>query len=125
MTDRTVKQAEDETDALLDHLVLHPNTAPFISHKLIQRFVTSNPSPRYIKTVSNAFVTGSYNGTVVSGLYGDLKATMLAILFDREARDPVVPLDPSYGQIREPLNTIYHMMSMEYKSRDTREISMI
>ena len=39
----TKLQAEQETEAVIDHLLNHPNTAPFISHLLIQRFVTSNP----------------------------------------------------------------------------------
>ena len=47
--------AEFETEALLDHLFWHPNVAPFIAHRLIQRLTTSNPSPRYVKAVSEAF----------------------------------------------------------------------
>ena len=38
-----------ETEALLDHLFYHANTAPFIAHRLLQRFGASNPSPRYIE----------------------------------------------------------------------------
>ena len=56
-----------ETEALIDHLVTHPNTAPFIAHRLIQRFTTSNPSPRYVRAVADAFTTGTYEGVV----YGD------------------------------------------------------
>ena len=48
-----------ETEALLDHLFFHPNTAPFIAHRLIQRMTTSNPSPTYVKAVSTAFSTGA------------------------------------------------------------------
>ena len=32
----------------LDLLMKHPNTAPFVSLRLIQHLVTSNPSPAYI-----------------------------------------------------------------------------
>ena len=41
----TTRDAEHETEALLDHLFYHKNTAPFISRRLIQRLSTSNPSP--------------------------------------------------------------------------------
>ncbi len=50
-------QATFESDSLFDHLSFHPNTAPFISQLLIQRLVTSNPSPRYVRTVVEAFNT--------------------------------------------------------------------
>ena len=46
-----ISVAKAEVEALIDHLFEHSNTAPFISHKLIQRLVTANPSPRYIKAV--------------------------------------------------------------------------
>ncbi|MBM3856068.1 MAG: DUF1800 family protein, partial [Verrucomicrobia bacterium] len=39
----------------LDALFTHPNTAPFISRQLIQRLVTSNPSPGYIYRVARVF----------------------------------------------------------------------
>lgn len=47
--DPTVAQAEQETEAMIDHIFTHPNTAPYISQSLIQRFTSSNPSPRYVK----------------------------------------------------------------------------
>ena len=53
-------QALYETEALLEHLFLHPNTAPFIAHRLIQRMTTSNPSPKYVKAVATAFSTGTH-----------------------------------------------------------------
>ena len=56
---RTHMQAMHETDALLDHLFFHPNTPPFIAHRLIQRMTTSNPSPKYVKAVATAFSTGA------------------------------------------------------------------
>ena len=57
-------QAMYETEALLDHLFFHPNTAPFITHRLIQRLTTSNPSPKYVKAVSTAFSTGAVPDTL-------------------------------------------------------------
>merc|ERR550514_837083 len=47
----TEHELAHETDAMIEHLLKHQNTPPFIAHKLIQRFVTSNPGPRYISAV--------------------------------------------------------------------------
>jgi uncharacterized protein (DUF1800 family) len=76
----------------LDALVAHPNTAPFIARRLIQRFVTNNPSPAYVYRVASQF-----------GATGDLGAMVRAILTDYEARSPNVIDDPGYGKLREPL----------------------
>ena len=81
----------------LDALFTHPNTAPFISKQLIQRLVTSNPSPAYVYRAAQKFVN---NG---SGTRGDLGAVIRAILTDHEARSPVVVANPSYGKLKEPL----------------------
>ena len=48
----SIRDAQHETDALLDHLFWHKNVAPFIAWKLIQRFTSSNPSPRYVRAVA-------------------------------------------------------------------------
>jgi len=63
----------------LDNLYAHPNIAPFVSRLLIQRLVRSNPSKGYIERVSTVF---NNNGT---GVKGDLKAVVKAILIDNEA----------------------------------------
>ncbi len=57
-----MRDAQYETEAALDLYFYHPNTAPFIAFRLIQRFTTSNPKPRYVKAVATAFRTGSYEG---------------------------------------------------------------
>ena len=121
------RDAEYETSALLDHLVYHPNTAPFIVYRLIQRLVTSNPSPRYVSAVVDAFRTGQLNssGLTFSGQYGDLGATFAAILLDREARSLTLERDPSFGQLREPLLKLLHLMrAMEFVSKDGREVEL-
>lgn len=82
--------------ATLDYLASHPNVGPFISRQLIQRLVTSNPTPNYISRVSAVFAD---NG---SGVRGDLKAVVRAILLDTEAREPDRMADPAHGQVREP-----------------------
>ena len=117
--------SEHETEALLDHLLYHPNTAPFVAHRLIQRFTTSNPTPRYVRAVATAFSTGAFGGTVYSGRYGDLSATIAAILLDREASSPTLDADPTHGVMREPLLKLHSFLrSMEFASRDEREIEM-
>ena len=97
------RDAMYETEALLHHLMHHRNTPPFVAYRLIQRLVTSNPSPRYTKVVADAFRTSTYDGERYPGGYGSLAAAVHAILLDREARSPTLDLDPSHGQLREPL----------------------
>ncbi len=82
--------------ATLDHLANHPNVGPFIGRLLIQRLVTSNPTPAYIGRVSAVFAN---NG---SGVRGDLKAVIKAILLDPEARDPARLAVVTHGLVREP-----------------------
>ena len=84
-------------DAALDTLFAHPNLPPFIGRQLIQRLVTSNPSPAYVTRVAAAFAN---NG---AGVRGDMKAVVRAILLDAEARDPVTAASPSFGKLREPV----------------------
>lgn len=79
----------------LDALFLHPNVGPFIGKQLIQRLVTSNPSPGYVERVASAF---NNNGT---GVRGDMKAVIRAILLDPEAR--TLNANPGYGKLREPI----------------------
>jgi uncharacterized protein (DUF1800 family) len=85
-----------DVEAAIDNLFNHPNTAPFISKQLIQRFVTSNPTPAYVGRVSAAFAN---NG---SGVRGDFKAVLRAILLDVEARNPASTPVQSAGKLREP-----------------------
>jgi len=118
--------AHHETEALLNHLFTHENTAPHTAHLLIQRLVTSNPSPRYVETVAEAFRTGSYGGRQYSGRYGDLAATVVAILMDREARSEVLDLDPTHGRLREPILKVLHFMrALEFTPVEDKEIELI
>ena len=99
----------------------HPNTAPFIAKRLIERFGTSNPSSRYVKAVSTAFTTGIYthpasDTSFGSGEYGNLGAVVAAVLLDREAREVVVDADPSAGSLREPFIKVVHFLrAMEFQ----------
>ena len=84
---------KDLADAL-DNVFSHPNVAPFISKQLIQRFVTSNPSPAYVARVAGRFEN---NG---AGVRGDLAAVIRAILLDSEARTPPAT---ATGKLVEPV----------------------
>ena len=115
--EHTARSATQEIEALLEHLVYHPNTAPFISHRLIQRFVTSSPSTAYVQSVATAFRTGRY-GRSYSGEYGDLGATMAAILLHPEAR-----ASQDAGALREPLVKLVHFLrAMEFEDASRRDL---
>jgi uncharacterized protein (DUF1800 family) len=82
----------------LDVLFNHANVGPHIGRQLIQRLVTSNPSPAYVASVSAAFAD---NG---SGVRGDLKAVLRAVLTHAEARQVnTARADSGYGKLREPV----------------------
>ena len=100
--------AEHETEAVLDTYFNHPTTPAFISTALIQRIVTSNPSPRYVQTVATAFKSGRYQG-FGSGTRGDLAAATAAILLDQEASAIVLDNDGERGLLREPLVKMMHL----------------
>lgn len=90
------RTAQQDLEDVLHALATHPNTAPFISLRLIQHLVTSDPSPAYLGRVSAVF----------SASGGDLKAVVRQILLDPEARrgdDLSATLDPKDGHWREPV----------------------
>jgi uncharacterized protein (DUF1800 family) len=86
---------EADLKVALDTLFNHPNVGPFIGRQLIQRLVSSNPSPAYVSRVAAAF---NNNG---AGVRGDMRAVIRAVLLDPEAaptsnakklREPVLRL---------------------------------
>jgi uncharacterized protein (DUF1800 family) len=88
----------DSLRIALDVLFNHPNVGPFVGRQLIQRFVTSNPSVAYVSRVAAAFAN---NG---SGVRGDLKAVLRAVLTDSQARDmDAARADSTWGKLREPV----------------------
>ena len=93
------QSAEDDLNQALDDIFNDPNLPPFVSKQLIQHLVTSMPSPAYVERVANVFVN---NG---SGVRGDLKAVISAILLDPEARadDIAGHVSPNGGRLRDPL----------------------
>ena len=90
-------QTQSDPDAslktALDTLSNHPNVGPFIGRQLIQRLVTSNPSPAYVAAVAAAFNGGS------GGARGDMKAVVKAVLLHPEART----VSSRSGKLREPV----------------------
>src|SRR5690606_28039521 len=96
----TIPANTDGLEALglaLDTLFNHPNVGPFFAKQMIQRLVTSNPSPGYVQRVASAFAD---NG---SGVRGDLRAVWTAILTDEEARRTPEAGDTLRGKLREPI----------------------
>jgi uncharacterized protein (DUF1800 family) len=88
-----------DLDQTLDALSNHANVAPFISRQLIQRFVTSNPSPAYIGRISKVWADNQ----------GNLGQVLRAILLDADARNPPAGNDANFGKPREPLLRLAHL----------------
>ncbi|MEM7384210.1 MAG: DUF1800 family protein [Verrucomicrobiota bacterium] len=95
---------EADMDRALDTLFNHPNVGPFICRILIQRLVTSNPSPGYLYRVVQAF---NDNG---AGVRGDLGSVVEQILLDQEARNPTFHEAESFGKQREPMVRLTHLI---------------
>ena len=81
-------------DAAINVVFNHPNVGPFVSRHLIKHFVTSNPTPGYIERVATVFNDDG------SGVRGNLRAVIRAILLDDEAYNQSVELG---GKVKEPL----------------------
>ena len=88
---------EDSLRLALDAICAHPNVAPFWSRQLIQRLVTSNPTPAYVKRVAAVFADDG------SGVRGSLRAVIRAILLDDEARGAAALSSTTAGKLREPI----------------------
>ena len=88
--------ANNSLNQALDNIFNHPNLGPFVSKFLIQQLVESDPTPAYVGRVAAAF---NNNG---SGVRGDMKAVIKAILLDPEARGDS-KTDPGFGKLREPM----------------------
>ncbi len=102
----SVAQANAALEAGIDNIFCHPNVGPFISKHLIKFFVTSNPTPEYVGRVTAVF---NNNG---SGVRGDMRAVINAVLTDVEAVTPAssgVTL-AKFGKLREPVIRFAHIL---------------
>lgn len=86
----------EDLEETLDILFNHPNVGPFMSIRLIQQFVKSNPSPAYVQRVATVF---NDNG---KGVRGDLSAVIKAVLMDPEARECEYMDGPDSGKLLQP-----------------------
>jgi uncharacterized protein (DUF1800 family) len=87
--------AIDDLNQAVDNIFYHPSVGPFISMQLIQKLVTSNPSPDYVARVESWFEDDG------NGVRGNLWAVVQAILLDPEARGDMTT-DPNFGHYRDP-----------------------
>jgi uncharacterized protein (DUF1800 family) len=104
--------ARSDLTFALDNIFHHPNVGPFIGKQLIQRLVTSNPSPAYVGRVSAVFNNDG------SGTRGNLKAVVKAILLDPEARYGPWQSPDTFGKLREPLLALTHF----WRAMDARHV---
>jgi uncharacterized protein (DUF1800 family) len=88
-------QPRPDVIAAVENVFKHPNVAPFVSYRLIQQFVTGNPSPAYVERVAKVFEN---NG---AGVKGDLRAVLKAILLDQDATAGYDT--PGSGHLRQPV----------------------
>ena len=102
----------EDLDAAIDNIMAHDNVAPFVCYRLIQRLVKSNPSPAYMSRVVSVF---NNDGT---GVKGDMKAVIKAILIDEEARDCSYQMDDQNGRLKEPMFMHSHFSRMIALDRD-------
>jgi uncharacterized protein (DUF1800 family) len=111
----TIPAGTDATQSLrlaLDQLFAHANVGPFFAKQMIQRLVTSNPSPAYVNRVAAVFAN---NG---QGRRGDLAAVFKAILLDNEALDPSGLANANFGKLREPVLR-YAQLARTFGARST------
>jgi uncharacterized protein (DUF1800 family) len=79
--------AESDLSAVYDCVFRQSNVAPFVSYRLIQRFVKSSPSPAYVGRVASVFQSSG----------GSLQAMITALLTDPEAQTE------GTGKLPEPI----------------------
>ncbi len=98
------QSADQDWKTTLDTIFNHPNVGPFFCKQMIQRLVTSNPSPGYVYRVASVF---NDNG---QGVRGDLKAVIRAILMDYDARGSAHTNQQGTGRLREPVIRLTNLL---------------
>jgi uncharacterized protein (DUF1800 family) len=96
------QSAQQDMKDALDSIFQHPNVPPFFCRQMIQRLVTSNPTPGYVQRVANVFID---NG---AGVRGDLRAVVQAVLMDNEARGDAP--SANVAKQREPVIRFAHYL---------------
>lgn len=91
----------DDINQTVEHLATHPNTAPFICKQLIQRFTTSNPTPRYVADVASVFDPAAPN---------NFQEVVRVILLHPDARNCTPASASTFGKLREPMVRVMNMM---------------
>jgi len=91
------QSAREDLEMALDHIFNHPNVGPFIVKQLIQRLVTSNPSPQYVSDIVSIF---NDNGV---GVRGSLGSVVSAILLHEEAFKGHQMFPTTFGKLKEPV----------------------
>ena len=110
---QTKSDNEGDFKLAIDTVFNNPSVGPFVAKQLIQRMVTSNPSPAYVGRVASVF---NDNG---KGVRGDMASVWKAILLDTEAR--TASTAPTYGKVREPVVRLANMLrAFNAKSTSTR-----
>ncbi|MDQ6859852.1 MAG: DUF1800 family protein [Verrucomicrobiota bacterium] len=91
----------NDLEQALDSIFYNSSVPPFICRQLIQRLVSSNPSPGYVQRVVQKFEDDGSPQHV----RGDMRAVIRAILLDGEARSTSLPAAIANvgGKQREPL----------------------
>lgn len=89
---------QTELNRAIDNICDNDNVPPYVCRQLIQRLVTSHPSPGYVYRVVQKWRD---NG---SGVRGDLAAVVRQILLDGEARSySAAAANAAFGKQREPV----------------------
>lgn len=110
---QTPADPETSLRIALDTIANHPNVAPFISKQLIQRLVTSNPSPAYVSRVASTFKSSG----------GSIPAVVKAILLDTEARDNSVAASDTFGKVKEPILRLTALLRAFKHKSDAMNVS--
>jgi uncharacterized protein (DUF1800 family) len=110
--------AERDMDAAIDNIYFHQNVGPFICKQLIQRLITSNPSPAYVGRCVAKFNNDGSGGAVIRG---NMQAVWRTIVMDPEARSPGLVRDTQFGKAREPVIRFNTMIrALNGKATSTR-----
>ncbi len=91
------QSAREDLTMALDNIFNHPNIGPFIVKQLIQRLVTSNPSPQYVRDIVSVF---NDNGV---GVRGSIGSVVSAILLHEEAFQGHALYPQTFGKLKEPV----------------------